>query len=962
MATNQYINKVNLIDGTPLIDLTDATATADKILSPYTAYGATGEKLTGTAEQRTVGGTLTDTSTTSLSEAAASISFTGLADEPTSFVVTSNANLATGASPYKTATVVYDGTNLHGQTIRNTSDAQVTYDGSGFSMSYSSGTLTITGTNANFQANRYSLVYTYRGTTTINLWRPVYVLHAYFSGTDVLTAYETDRTIYIPCKPNTTYTVKRKARGERYQVAYITSPTITTGVPIYGRKYASSQEDKLNLTITTGADATFVVCYMWDYDSEPNTTPEQALEDVMITEGGVVDTYIPPYITNVYTSSVQAGSNATSITFSNLKDEPEYFSCIFKSNFGTTSGSQRVIEVVYDGTNTYGLEMDSGAKYSNTHWTHTYSEGSLTITSSGSNAGGYFYTPGNYQLTYAFGSDKKLQNKTVTPTNQRQTIVADYEYDALSQVVVNEISTDYMHLVTSGDLHITSTDTADYYIDLNGDEQPYSTWTMTDYIPVTAGKWYQIEGYYLGNYNSFYNSSKQFVSTFSKVGDASDNGRAYVIIPDGVAYMRFSAKTTDIVTLHVYETDSRVPSGTLSVTTNGIKDVSLYEYANVSVSGSLSGVNIPVFTLYWDDNWSGVESVTCNKTYSECISFLNNYHISAVYVESKETGSETIEEAYSGNITGVVSGGTYNGDRIVYAVGGFDILGDITYYDDGTITFTKPSSKKKTSSDLTANGATVTVPAGIYTSSATKTIASGSATPAASISSTGATVSTGTNTLTLSKTVSNTPQVSAGYVSSGTAGNSSVSLTASVNTRSSSDLTASGATVTAPAGYYASQATKSVASGSVTAPSSISGTSATVSTGTNTLTLTKTVSVTPSVTTQGYITSGTAGNSSVSLTASVTTKGATTYNTSSSDQTIASGTYLTGTQTIKAVTVSGLSADKILSGTTVKIGDANDDDRIASVSGSVTFQTIYTGSGTPSSSTGVNGDIYIKTS
>ena len=113
----------------------------------------------------------------------------------------------------------------------------------------------------------------------------------------------------------------------------------------------------------------------------------------------------------------------------------------------------------------------------------------------------------------------------------------------------------------------------------------------------------------------------------------------------------------------------------------------------------------------------------------------------------------------------------------------------------------------------------------------------------------------------------------------------------------SSDLTVSGATVTVPAGYYSSQASKSVASGSATAPATISGTSATVSTGTNTLTLSKTVSVTPSVT-AGYVSAGTAGNSSVSLTASVTTKAAATITPGTSNQTIASGTYLTGAQTV----------------------------------------------------------------
>lgn len=123
--------------------------------------------------------------------------------------------------------------------------------------------------------------------------------------------------------------------------------------------------------------------------------------------------------------------------------------------------------------------------------------------------------------------------------------------------------------------------------------------------------------------------------------------------------------------------------------------------------------------------------------------------------------------------------------------------------------------------------------------------------------------------------------------------------TGNIPSKSSSDLTASGATVTVPAGHYASQATKSVSSGSATAPASISGTSASVSTGSNTLTLSKTVSVTPSVT-AGYVASGTAGNSAVSLTASVTTKAAATLQPGTSAVTIASGTYLTGAQTIPA--------------------------------------------------------------
>lgn len=179
--------------------------------------------------------------------------------------------------------------------------------------------------------------------------------------------------------------------------------------------------------------------------------------------------------------------------------------------------------------------------------------------------------------------------------------------------------------------------------------------------------------------------------------------------------------------------------------------------------------------------------------------------------------------------------------------------------------------------------------------------------------------------------------------------------------KSSTDLTASGATVTVPAGYYENQATKSVANGSVTAPSSISGSSATISTGSNTITLTKNVSVTPNVTAAGYISSGTSGNSSVSLTATVTTKSAATITPTKSTQTIASGTYLTGTQTIAAIPA----AYQDVTGVTAAAGDVVSGKTIvdstgATVNGSLVINKYYTGSSNPSASLGNNGDLYLK--
>ena len=115
-------------------------------------------------------------------------------------------------------------------------------------------------------------------------------------------------------------------------------------------------------------------------------------------------------------------------------------------------------------------------------------------------------------------------------------------------------------------------------------------------------------------------------------------------------------------------------------------------------------------------------------------------------------------------------------------------LSEVVVNVSGTAPTIESLSVTPTTSQQTFNSASVDG----YKPVVVSAMPSGSVTAPSTISGTSANVSTGTNTLTLSKTVSVTPNVTtAGYISSGTAGNASVSLTASVTTKAAATITPS---------------------------------------------------------------------------------------------------------------------------------------------------------------------------
>ena len=575
--------------------------------------------------------------------------------------------------------------------------------------------------------------------------------------------------------------------------------------------------------------------------------------------------------------------------------------------------------------------------------------GELEITTNGtSDVTNYASVDVNVQPT--------LQSKTITPTESQQTVSPDSGYDALSSVTVDAISSTYVgsgieqrdetDLTASGSV---VTVPAGYYAEqetksvANG-ELKYPTLSIDNTTgEITAVAEVKTSGYLAEGAQKTYRypmsvqaqatitpteSSQIAVGAYKyTLGNVSVAAIPSDYIGSGITRRSSSDLTAPLDTVNVpagyYAEDASktIPHGSVTVSTkkgttvvnNSIKVRGSTTYTQGFI-GSGSQDDSTGVTIYASDLVSGNKAITQNGTGID----VTNYATVSVNVQP------TLQ---SKTATPTESSQTITPDT------GYDGMDEVTVNAISS-NYVGSGIDRRSSSDLTgdygtsaAGKYTVTAPSGYYESDATYSL-----------------TSKGASNITTSTSGGNlTVTWEQGFYGGG--GKTIATV------KDSDDLTVSGATVTVPAGYYATAASASVASGSASTPATSITANPTISvssSGLITASVSASQNVTPTVS-AGYVSSGTAGTVSVSgsKTQQLTTKAAATITPGTTNQTIAAGTYLTGTQTIAGD--ADLVAGNIKSGV-----------QIFGVTGNLSFITYYTGSSTPSSSLGSNGDIYLK--
>lgn len=208
-------------------------------------------------------------------------------------------------------------------------------------------------------------------------------LEAYIEGGDTLiTAHDYNKTLFIPCEPNTTYTIQ-KYKSNVFTVGYtVAFPAV--GVQAYGGVFGTRADydgQIVSETFTTGANAEYLLVRYYNASSDTTITEREMLDSIQIELGDTVNDY------KLYTTKKIYIKNAVG----------KYEEFVNKKNLGTITVDEVKQKNLF---NVFGPSTESG------NYDYTTSlDGSLYCPPLSGNGGYILYTEkyknnGTFVLSY----------------------------------------------------------------------------------------------------------------------------------------------------------------------------------------------------------------------------------------------------------------------------------------------------------------------------------------------------------------------------------------------------------------------------------------------------------------------------------------------------------------------------------------------------------------------------------